>query len=113
MNRRNAFLLVLLLSFLSCSDGNDEIPDPNTAKIDYTTSIKTIMSSNCTSCHGIPTSNGAPMSLTTYTEVKDAINTKGLIDRINSNSNPMPPTGLMTSNNRTLIQRWKDDGFLE
>ena len=113
MNIRNAFLLVLALCFISCSNGNDEIPDPNPTTINYTTSIKTIMSNNCTSCHGIPTSNGAPMSLTTYTEVKDAVTSRGLINRINSNSNPMPPAVIMTSNNRTLIHRWKDDGFLE
>jgi len=112
MNIRNAFLLVLVQCFVCCSDGNNEIPDPNTATIDYTTSINSIMSSNCISCHGIPTSNGAPMPLTTYTEVKNAVTSKGLIGRINSNSNPMPPTGIMTLNNRTLFERWQDGGFL-
>jgi hypothetical protein len=117
MNKRNALLFAIILVNLSCSTGNDDmnnepIPDP-ISKITYTNTIKAIMMNNCTDCHGNPTSNGAPMSLTTYQEVKNAVNSRGLINRINSTTNPMPPTGIMSINNRTLIQQWKDDGLLE
>ncbi len=117
MNLRKAFLYTLILGNLGCSNGNDDmnsepIPD-STSKITYTNEIKTIMMNNCYDCHNNPASNGAPMSLTTYQEVKNAVNSRGLINRINSTTNPMPPSGIMSLNNKALIQQWKDDGLLE
>jgi hypothetical protein len=53
------------------------------------------------------------MSLTSYSLVKNAVENRGLIGRINSASNPMPQGGLMSQANRDLIQQWKDDGLLE
>ncbi|MGK0252923.1 MAG: putative membrane protein [Mariniflexile sp.] len=115
------FLMVILL--FNCSGGGDDDPnEPNpnpnpnpnpTGKITYNGNVKSIINSNCTSCHGNPPTNSAPMSLTTYTEVRNAVNNRGLITRINNANNPMPQTGLMSQNNRDLIQKWVDDGLLE
>ena len=69
------------------------------------------MSGNCTSCHGSPTSNGAPTSYTTYNQVRNDVDK--IISRINNASNPMPQNGLMPLATRQLIQQWKDDGLLE
>ena len=110
-------VIALLVMFYNCSSSDDEptpIPNPNpTANITYNGNIKSIMSSFCTSCHGSPTTNGAPMSLTTYSQVKSALENRGLVNRINSITNPMPQSGLMSQSNRDLIQQWIDDGLLE
>ena len=110
-----------LLAF-NCSNtsGNDLIPqeqqppaqnpDPTT-NVTYTNTIKSIMTNNCVACHGNPPSGGAPTSYTTYTQVKNDIDR--IIQAINSSSNPMPPTGLMPSQTRSLFTQWKNDGLLE
>jgi len=105
----------------SCSSGGDDPvsqpnpdpdPDPNpTTKVTYNADVKIIIDGNCISCHGSPTSNGAPMSLITYTQVKNNVNS--IISRINSTTNPMPQSGLLPQADRTLIQQWKDGGLLE
>ena len=124
MNLKNLIsLIVVTLLLFSCSGSDDDPttpnsnnPDPNpnnSTNITYNSHIKSIMSGNFTSCHGNPTTNSAPMSLTTYSEVKNAVETRGLIERINDTNNPMPQGGLMSQTNRDLIQQWKDQGFLE
>lgn len=87
-------------------------PDPtNNTSVTYNGNIAGVMSANCTSCHGDPVSQGAPMSLTTYSQVKSYIDI--IIARVNSSTNPMPPAGLMPTNTRNLFQQWKDGGLLE
>lgn len=123
-------LLCLLAGAVSCSKGGDSDPDPNpptnnnggdsggnetpdTGTLSYASDIRTIFSSNCTSCHGNPPTQNAPMSLTTLEEVMDAINNRGLLGRINNTANPMPPTGLLPSATRQRIEDWADQGFPE
>ncbi len=53
------------------------------------------------------------MSLTTYAQVKSAVQTRNLIARINDPVNPMPQAGLMWTANRGTIQKWVDNGFPE
>lgn len=121
MKYKNLILAFTTITFIvSCSNssGDDlsETPDPDpnpTTKITYNANIKSILSNNCTNCHGNPTTNGAPMSLITYTQVVNAIQNRGLINRINSTTNPMPQSGLMSKENRDLFQQWIDDGLLE
>ena len=108
-----AFSILLMTSCSSGGDDSDPTPNPTPTNVTYNGNIKSIMTSNCTSCHGNPTSNGAPMSLTTYSEVVDAVNNRNLINRINSTSNPMPVGGLMPSNTRQLIQTWVNNGMPE
>lgn len=110
--KKNILLQVYIcVIFFGCS--SDDNTQMNETKITYDANIKSIMSNNCTVCHGSPTSQGAPMSLTTYTEVKKAVESRNLIGRINNSSNPMPQSGLMPQMNRDLIQQWQDDGLLE
>lgn len=111
------FTIVSTILFFNCSsDSNETIsqPDPDPSNtVTYNSTIKSIMSANCTSCHGNPTTNSAPMSLTTYSEVKSAVQNRGLINSINNATNPMPKSGLMSQTNRELVQKWVDDGLLE
>lgn len=117
MNFRNIFyfLTFTLLLFNCSNDSNDDLigtPDPDPiAKVTYVADVKPIIDGNCISCHGNPTTQGAPFSLTTYTQVSSRVN--NIINRINNSSSPMPPTGLMPQNLRDLVQLWKDDGLLE
>ncbi len=85
--------------------------------VTYTANIKTIINNNCIICHGTIPANGAPMPLTTYDLVKDAILNRPLIDRI---SRPQGAPGMMPNggtrlpqNQIDLIVQWKNQGLQE
>jgi len=109
-------VLFFIITFSCVSDSTDDLinsnpnPDP-TEKITYDDDIQIILNNNCTACHGNPTTNSAPFSLTTFDEAKIRID--DIISRINNINNPMPPSGLMPQGLRDNIQKWKDDGLLE
>ncbi len=118
MNFKNLiYILSILVLVYSCSsNSNDDLTEQEaepvlTTEVTYDADIKAIISNNCIQCHGSPTSNGAPTSYVTYTQVKNSVNT--ILSRINNATNPMPQSGLMPIKNRQLIQQWKDDGLLE
>ncbi len=111
------YLLGISLFLYNCSSSSpndliDQEPDPDpSTEITYDDDIKSILNNRCTGCHGNPTQNGAPFSLTTFNSAKNRID--DIISRINNASNPMPPSGLMSQEVRDEIQQWKDDGLLE
>ena len=110
------FSLILLLTACSKSSDDSEMDpdqDPLGNAINYQDNIRPIMTANCVSCHGNPPTNNAPMSLTTYNTVRSAVETRGLLSRINSTTNPMPPNGLMPASTRQIIEDWANLGFLE
>lgn len=119
MKKLPGILAVMGLFLVSCSnDGDDPLPDNNNntnggTELTYMGSIRGIINSNCTGCHGNPPSQGAPMSLTTYNDVRGAVETRNLLGRINSTTNPMPPTGLLPNDTRQLIEDWVDLGMPE
>jgi len=112
-------LIFLLLIWTGCSnsDNNDMVPDPPppppppSGEITYTNSIKAIVSSKCLSCHGSTPTNDAPMSLTTYTMVKEAAENRNLIGLVENGT--MPKTGSLTTAQIKLFTDWKSDGYLE
>ncbi|PCI32540.1 MAG: hypothetical protein COB60_09310 [Flavobacteriaceae bacterium] len=109
-----AFIFLTLI-WTSCSDSdNDEItpdPPPTSGDVTYTNSIKSIVSGNCLSCHGSSPTNGAPMSLTTYTMVKDAALNRGLITLVENGT--MPKDGSLSTAQKKAFSDWKSDGYLE
>ncbi|MEC3908368.1 hypothetical protein VOI54_15160 [Tamlana sp. 2201CG12-4] len=118
MKTKHLFYLIGISIFLfSCSSSSpDDVtppdPDPDpTDKVTYDDDISSIMSNNCTRCHGNPPSQGAPFSLTTFTGVSSRVDR--IIARVNSSSNPMPPDGQIELELRQKIEQWKDDGLLE
>lgn len=116
MNFKNLFsLLIITILLFNCSssssDDGDEQQDPDPTALTYNDDIRSIISENCTQCHGNPTSQGAPTSYTTYNQVRADVDK--IISRINSSSNPMPPTGQINSSLRSMIEQWKADGLLE
>lgn len=105
-----------LLLLISCSSDSDDdlgpTDDPNDNNVTYSGTVKSIIDGRCLNCHGSPTANSAPMSLTTYTEVKSAVQTRGLISQVESGN--MPKTGTaLTSSQVQAIKDWQTGGFLE
>ena len=119
MISRKLFCIALIGGLLTgcSSSGGDETPmpdpDPQGGPITYQQHVRPIITANCLSCHSDPPSNNAPMPLTTYSDVRGAVETRGLLNRINSTTNPMPPNGRMPSSTRQVIEDWVDQGFLE
>lgn len=116
-NLKYLSILLCLLIFITCTSDNDEDmdpfpdPDPNPA-VTYTNTVKGIIDSKCLDCHSNPPKNGAPMSLTTYDNVKDAVNSRGLIGRVQDGS--MPPVGDdLTGEQVQAIKDWQTGGFKE
>lgn len=87
--------------------------DPNPVALSYQNDIRPIIQGNCVACHGNPPTNNAPMSLTSLTLVQSAVENRGLLNRINNTTNPMPPDGLMPMSARQMIEDWVDQGFPE
>ena len=100
-------ILLSTVFLYSCSSDSDD--DPNMNSVTYSTNVKAIIDGNCLGCHGNPTANGAPMSLITYTQVKEAVENRNLIGRIENGS--MPPAGALTSAQIQLIKNWQSGGF--
>ena len=103
------FLIVFGLNISCSSDSDDDMPPAVVTT--YTNTVKNIISGNCNSCHGNPTTNSAPMSLTTYDEVKNSVQTRNLIGLIENGS--MPPNGNLTPSQITAIKNWQSGGFIE
>lgn len=80
--------------------------------ITYDNDVQAIIRGNCTTCHGGPTPS-ADLDLTTLENVKQAIEEKDLIQRMNSRSKPMPPTDMLSLKDRLIVFKWKKDGFIE
>ncbi|AXG75245.1 cytochrome c [Flavobacterium arcticum] len=84
-------------------------------EITYDAHIKSVIDNNCIVCH----SEGGLSSfrpLTNYMEVKDAVETTNLLDRIqrqNGEEGQMPKTGRMTMSNIDLILEWANNGLPE
>lgn len=104
---------------LSCSNEStsDLIGDPIAEEITYTNAVKSIIDNNCISCHGTTPTNGAPMSLTTYANVRDAVLNRSLLDRI---SRDQGASGMMPLGGTRLLQEkinqintWATEGFRE
>ena len=87
--------------------------DPNIpGPITYNDHVASIMNNNCITCHSGSGPSGG-FGLATYTEVLNAAQNRPLVERINDADNPMPQSGIMNQGNRSLIERWINDGHLE
>lgn len=121
MKLKNLFSLLIFLGFLmACSDENSEtLMDnrPIQGVVTYKQNVKSIIYNNCISCHGATPANGAPMSLVTYSQVKNAMQNRGLLNRIslnNGNSLLMPQGGpRLPQTTIDVVAKWQQDGLLE
>jgi len=108
--------LLLILFIYSCSSSsNDDViitPPNNNNDVTYTNDVKPIIDNNCLNCHTNPPQNGAPMPLTTYDNVKEAVQNRGLIGKIESGAMPKNGTPLSTSQVQT-VKDWQTGGFIQ
>lgn len=121
MNPRKLFLLLVLSCFFTgCTNENpdtleDKTTNPNS--ITYNQNVKSIIDNNCIRCHASTPLNGAPMSLVTYNQVKEAIQNRGLLNRIsfnNGNTSLMPQGGpRLPQATIDIMIKWQEDGLLE
>jgi len=113
------FLLLTSFTFTiltSCTNGfiSEDVTTnpPSGGPITYETHIRTVMTSNCISCHGGSNPQGN-LLLETYSQVRNSAENGLLIQRINDVANPMPPASLMSTSTRTLLDEWVQNGYLE
>jgi len=100
----------------SCSSNSpDDLVGPIPVNVTYESDVKEIIESNCIACHQEPPINGAPMSQVDFEKVKQAVISRGLIDRISraQGSEGMMPLGGMKlpQNKIDIIVKWRDQGF--
>lgn len=113
------FLLLMLILIFGCSDTSPiDLIENNTItqSVSYDNNVKQIISNNCVNCHGTIPTFGAPMSLNSLITLKDAIQNRGLINRINleqPNILAMPLGGpkLLPSQIETIV-KWQNEGFV-
>jgi hypothetical protein len=118
---KTKYLIIIAFSVLLPSCTSESISDlidvPTVDIITYEANVKVIINTNCLSCHGATPSNGAPMSLTTYENVRDAVLNRGLLDRISrveGAPGAMPLGGpRLPQNQINIIEKWNIDGLLE
>ena len=117
--KKHLFTAIVLVAFISvsCSSDSEEgpmiqpPPDLDTS-VTYTGTVKAIIDSRCTSCHGDPLTNGAPMPLLTLANVQEAVQNRNLIGRIENGS--MPPSGSdLTAAQILAIRGWQAGNFKE
>ncbi|WP_353776957.1 hypothetical protein [Winogradskyella sp. 3972H.M.0a.05] len=114
-----AFILIGAVFIVGCTTvTEDDLIEPvqQTVVITYDNTVKSIIDNNCIVCHTEPPENGAPMPLLTFEQVREAIENRGLIDRISSTD----PGFLMPFGGSRLPQplidqvvQWQEDGLLE
>jgi hypothetical protein len=107
---------VMLLQSCANDSESDLIDKTPIANVTYNGAVKTIITENCIECHTQPPQNGAPMPLLTYDNVKNAIETRGLIDRISSTDpNFSMPYGRprLTQEKINTIIAWRDANYPE
>ena len=119
--RQLKFTLLLIACVIfqyGCTnDSTADLIDSNNSNITYSNTTKSIFDNNCIQCHATTPVNGAPMPLTTYEFVKDAVLTRGLMDRI---SRPQGSAGMMPNGGTRLPQpkidqvfQWAQNGLPE
>ncbi len=110
------FYKIILFGCTNASE-NDLIDQTELPElVTFLNDVQPIINNNCIICHTNPPENGAPMPLLTYDNVKDAIQNRGLLDRISSEDlgfvmpfgGPRLPQHLVD----TIIQ-WEENGLLE
>jgi len=110
------FVFVLLYSIMSCSPDSDDADEmitdpPVNTNVTYTASVKAIIDNSCISCHGDPLTNGAPMPLLTLENVKEAVENRNLISRIENGSMPPGNAQDLTAAQVQAVKDWQANSF--
>lgn len=107
----------IILSLYGCESNTyeslQETPPVIVGKVTYSANVKTIIDANCIACHA---TGGSLIPLETYADVKDALQNKNLLGRIqlqNGTAGQMPKAGRMPQDKINTILQWNTDGLLE
>ena len=111
----SATLLLAAVLFSCDSHTYEELEDEAVGEeiVTYDADIKSIMDTECVSCHSI---RGGYRPLTNYAEVKQAVQVTNLLDRIqrqNGEPGAMPQGGRMSPLKVAMILQWNEDGLHE
>jgi cytochrome c5 len=108
--------LLIFLAFEGCYYDNEEELYPgtvcDTAAPSYLTTIKPIISGNCTGCHG-GASPTAGLSLTSHSDLTAAITNRNLMDHLTQQNgfSLMPPSGRLSNCRIDQINAWIVNGM--
>lgn len=110
-------LLALVLKIQSCTTavidkGNKNTLPPINKTVTYQTDIKSIMTNNCITCHAGPAPN-AGLDLSNYQNTRYSAAQGNLVARMNSATNPMPPSGTLSPQTLQIIDKWIIDNLPE
>ena len=78
--------------------------------------VATLLSQECTRCHGTKPSHGALNSLVSYgdlveTHVHELTAAEVSVSRMKNAKRPMPPSGLLSAERVAVLQKWIDKGY--
>lgn len=116
--KKYTLYILAAAAFASCESHTYEDIQDNTVivgDVTYNAHVKSIITNNCVSCHA-DGGSASFLPLTTYDEVKTAVENTDLLDRIqrqNGEDGLMPQTGRMSQANINIILQWDTDGLLE
>ena len=122
MNKLKSSLLIIVLALFQFGCTNDSesdlVGDPIIVdEITFTNTVKSVIDNNCIVCHAATPVFGAPMSLVTYADVKNAVLNRGLLNRISraQGSSGLMPLGGTRLPQATIdkIADWAENGFQE
>lgn len=101
----------------TCGTGSKEPPvvDDTPASVTFaqltaTSGNLNVLRVQCFSCHSGATIRGG-VDLSKYASAKAAY--MKILSRINDSGSPMPPTGIMSSSNRAIVEKWVTTGMPE
>ncbi len=99
--------LILFNLFLVYTFNSEKKEEP---PVTYSKNIRPIISQYCLNCHAGKRPK-SKLDLSTYENLKKAIENKNLLLRINNKKRPMPKGGLMPLEKRKLIEKWVNQEF--
>ena len=116
------FLCLMITSFVvfACSTNSpddffeeiSDTPDGTVPLVTFNTNVSPIIETSCVECHAGNTAE-AGLQLENFDDVVSAVESRGLLDRIVDEDNPMPPSGLLPTQVTDVIFQWVEDGLLE
>ncbi len=118
MKSKYLVTILIIVLFSSCSyNSEDDLTEEIIIDdfVTYEANVKSIIDNNCVGCHNNPPVNGAPMSLTTFEDVREAVENRNLIGRISATDGSVMPAGgpRLPQNLIDLVIQWEQEGLLE
>ena len=103
-----------LLSVQSCYYDNEQdlyggVNGCDTSAVKYSDQVTNLLENNCYTCHSVA-SDVAGSPFDTYESLLPFAQSGELVNRINDDATPMPPTGLMPDCDRLKIEAWVKAG---